>query len=174
MSTRTEPIPTPPTSAMRNTVGKGNEQTLENPNRHASNSALREYCDKHYHQLLPLIAEKEETQRSKKFHNTLNQEHRILEGNPEGGEGLDAPGFREENGVHKVGKKEKRRNQQSGGVKEDVCPHTRMTPDPNGTGTPKEKRRAATRVSIQGKQNPFPESVTTKEVFAENGIVLRK
>ncbi|GJZ39726.1 hypothetical protein Tco_1084057 [Tanacetum coccineum] len=51
-------IPSPPTSAVRNTVGKGNEQTLKNPNRPASDAALREYCDKYYHQLLPIIAEK--------------------------------------------------------------------------------------------------------------------
>ncbi|GKC03838.1 hypothetical protein Tco_0995448 [Tanacetum coccineum] len=57
MSTQAEPIPTPPTPAMRNTVGKGNEKTLENPNMPAFDAALREYCDKHYHQLLPLIAE---------------------------------------------------------------------------------------------------------------------
>ncbi|GJY75943.1 hypothetical protein Tco_0481059 [Tanacetum coccineum] len=58
MSTQAEPISTPPTSAVRNTVGKGNEQTSENPNRPASDATLQEYCDRHYHQLLPLIAEK--------------------------------------------------------------------------------------------------------------------
>nr|GFB13976.1 reverse transcriptase domain-containing protein [Tanacetum cinerariifolium] len=58
MSTQAEPISTPPTSVVRSTVGKGNEQTLKNPNRPASDATLREYCDKHYHQLLPLIAEK--------------------------------------------------------------------------------------------------------------------
>ncbi|GJV51789.1 reverse transcriptase domain-containing protein [Tanacetum coccineum] len=68
MRTRAESIPTPPTSAVRNTVGKKNEQTPENPNRPASDAALWEYCDKHYHQLLPLIAEKvhqEKTQQDK-------------------------------------------------------------------------------------------------------------
>ncbi|GJT60129.1 hypothetical protein Tco_1003662 [Tanacetum coccineum] len=39
------------------------------------------------------------------------------------------------------------------GVKEDVCLHTRMTPDLYGTGTPIEKQRAATRVSIQGNRS---------------------
>ncbi|GJU06640.1 hypothetical protein Tco_1123070 [Tanacetum coccineum] len=48
----------PPTSAVRNTVGKGNEQISKNFNRPAFDAALREYCDKHYHQLLPIIAEK--------------------------------------------------------------------------------------------------------------------
>ncbi|GJS39726.1 hypothetical protein Tco_0564769 [Tanacetum coccineum] len=49
---------TPPTSAVRNTVGREKEQTSKNPDRTAFDAALREYCDKHYHQLLPIIAEK--------------------------------------------------------------------------------------------------------------------
>ncbi|GJY95918.1 reverse transcriptase domain-containing protein [Tanacetum coccineum] len=68
MSEPADLIPTPPTSAVQNTMGKGNEQTLENPNRPASNAALQEYCDKYYHQLLPIIAEKvhkEKTQQDK-------------------------------------------------------------------------------------------------------------
>ncbi|GKD43075.1 hypothetical protein Tco_1267720 [Tanacetum coccineum] len=68
MSEPADLIPTPPTSVVRNTMGKGNEQTLENPNRPASDAALREYCDKYYHQLLPIIAEKvhkEKTQQDK-------------------------------------------------------------------------------------------------------------
>ncbi|GJV43348.1 hypothetical protein Tco_1427884 [Tanacetum coccineum] len=51
-------IPSPPTSTMRNTAGKGNKQTSKNLNRHTSDAALREYCDKYDHQLLPIIAEK--------------------------------------------------------------------------------------------------------------------
>ncbi|GJT50156.1 hypothetical protein Tco_0976313 [Tanacetum coccineum] len=58
MSEPTELIPSPPTSAVRNIVGKGNEQISKNPNRPASDAALREYCDKYYHQLLQKIAEK--------------------------------------------------------------------------------------------------------------------
>nr|GFC35431.1 reverse transcriptase domain-containing protein [Tanacetum cinerariifolium] len=70
MSEQAELNPTPPTSAMRNTVGKGKEQTSKNSVgkgkdqtsknsvRLASDAALQEYFDKHYHQLLPIIAEK--------------------------------------------------------------------------------------------------------------------
>nr|GEX37330.1 reverse transcriptase domain-containing protein [Tanacetum cinerariifolium] len=43
---------------MRNTVGKGKEQTSKNSDRPASDAAFREYCDKYYHQLLTIIAEK--------------------------------------------------------------------------------------------------------------------
>ncbi|GKC11123.1 hypothetical protein Tco_1007905, partial [Tanacetum coccineum] len=68
MRTQAESIPTLPTSAMRNTAEKGNEQNTKNPNRPASGAALQEYCDKHYHQLLSLIAKKvhhEKVQRDK-------------------------------------------------------------------------------------------------------------
>ncbi|GJV69858.1 hypothetical protein Tco_1485367 [Tanacetum coccineum] len=68
MSEPADLIPTLPTSTVQNTVGKGNEQTLENPNRPASDAALQEYCDKYYHQLLSIIAEKvhkEKTQQDK-------------------------------------------------------------------------------------------------------------
>ncbi|GJR25450.1 hypothetical protein Tco_1101682 [Tanacetum coccineum] len=41
---------------MRNTLGK--EQTSQDLGRPASDAALQEYCDKNYHQLLPIIAEK--------------------------------------------------------------------------------------------------------------------
>ncbi|GJV09679.1 hypothetical protein Tco_1351220 [Tanacetum coccineum] len=58
MSTHSGPSPATPTSAVRNTVGKGKEISLEDLNGHASDVALREYCDKHYNQLLPILAEK--------------------------------------------------------------------------------------------------------------------
>ncbi|GJY52559.1 hypothetical protein Tco_0443406 [Tanacetum coccineum] len=58
MSGPTELNLSPPTSAVRNTMGKGNEQILKNLNRPASDAALREFCDKHYHQLLQIIAKK--------------------------------------------------------------------------------------------------------------------
>nr|GEZ55184.1 reverse transcriptase domain-containing protein [Tanacetum cinerariifolium] len=43
-------------SAMRNTLGK--EQVLQDLGGPAFNAALREYCDRNYHRLLPIIAEK--------------------------------------------------------------------------------------------------------------------
>ncbi|GJR85237.1 hypothetical protein Tco_0209248 [Tanacetum coccineum] len=55
MSTHEQQTSTLPTSVVRNTRGKSSPQNLEEP---ASNEALRELCDKNYHQLLPLIAEK--------------------------------------------------------------------------------------------------------------------
>ncbi|GJT89768.1 reverse transcriptase domain-containing protein [Tanacetum coccineum] len=58
MSTRSSPSPTTNTSAMRNTVGRGKEKSQENLNEPASDAALREFCDKNYNKLLPILAEK--------------------------------------------------------------------------------------------------------------------
>ncbi|GKD10075.1 reverse transcriptase domain-containing protein [Tanacetum coccineum] len=58
MSTHSGPSPTAPTSAIQNTVGKGKEVSQENLNWPTSNAALREYCDKHYNQLFPILVEK--------------------------------------------------------------------------------------------------------------------
>ncbi|GJT55173.1 reverse transcriptase domain-containing protein [Tanacetum coccineum] len=58
MSTRSGPSPTTPTSAVRNTARQGKEISQGNLNGPASDAALREYCDKHYNQLLPILAEK--------------------------------------------------------------------------------------------------------------------
>ncbi|GJR72598.1 putative RNA-directed DNA polymerase [Tanacetum coccineum] len=59
-STRSNPLkayrPNPPTSVVRNTVGK--EQAPQDLVRPISDEALREYYDKNYHQILPIIAEK--------------------------------------------------------------------------------------------------------------------
>ncbi|GJT08832.1 hypothetical protein Tco_0843294 [Tanacetum coccineum] len=55
MSTREQHTSTIPTSAVRNTGGRSGPQGLEEP---TSDEVLRELCDKNYHQLLPLIAEK--------------------------------------------------------------------------------------------------------------------
>nr|GEX70984.1 zinc finger, CCHC-type, Gag-polypeptide of LTR copia-type [Tanacetum cinerariifolium] len=47
-----------PTSAVRNTVGRGKEPVSQDRGGPASDAALREYCDKKYNQLLSIIAEK--------------------------------------------------------------------------------------------------------------------
>ncbi|GJU16761.1 hypothetical protein Tco_1144727 [Tanacetum coccineum] len=66
MSTHEQQTSIIPTSVVRNTRGKSGPQNLEEP---ASNEALRELCDKNYHQLLPLIAEK--MQKEKKHQDKL-------------------------------------------------------------------------------------------------------
>ncbi|GJX03283.1 hypothetical protein Tco_0189199 [Tanacetum coccineum] len=62
MSTH-EQITNNPTSAVRNTGGRNGPQGLEEP---MSDEILREMCDKNYHQLLPLIAEKMQKEKEQK------------------------------------------------------------------------------------------------------------
>ncbi|GKD96945.1 hypothetical protein Tco_1380842 [Tanacetum coccineum] len=50
--------PSQPTSAVRNTVGRGKEPTPQDRDGPAFDAALQEYCDKNYYQLLPIVAEK--------------------------------------------------------------------------------------------------------------------
>ncbi|GJY05757.1 hypothetical protein Tco_0371697 [Tanacetum coccineum] len=56
MSTNEQTPLSQPTSVVRNTLGK--EQVPQDRARTVSDEALREYCDKNYHQILPIIAEK--------------------------------------------------------------------------------------------------------------------
>ncbi|GJS35167.1 hypothetical protein Tco_0533549 [Tanacetum coccineum] len=56
MSTNEQTPLSQPTSVVRNTLRK--EPVLQDPDRPISDEALREYCDKNYHQILPIIAEK--------------------------------------------------------------------------------------------------------------------
>ncbi|GJW23046.1 reverse transcriptase domain-containing protein [Tanacetum coccineum] len=69
MSNHEQPAPSQPTSAVRNMVGRGKEPTLQDRGGSTSNAALREYCDKNYNQLLPIIAEKfnKEKERNEKL-----------------------------------------------------------------------------------------------------------
>ncbi|GJZ72310.1 hypothetical protein Tco_0636161, partial [Tanacetum coccineum] len=67
MSTHEQHTPTIPTSAVRNTGGRSDPQGLEEP---MSDEVLRELCDKNYHELLPLIAEK--MQKEKEQQDKLN------------------------------------------------------------------------------------------------------
>ncbi|GKC43727.1 hypothetical protein Tco_1061449 [Tanacetum coccineum] len=56
MSTNEQTSLSQPMSAMRNTLGK--EQAPQDLARPISDEAMREHCDKNYHQFLPIIAEK--------------------------------------------------------------------------------------------------------------------
>ncbi|GJU14136.1 hypothetical protein Tco_1136532 [Tanacetum coccineum] len=58
MSNHEQTTPSQPTSMVRNTVGRGKEPATQDRGVPASDAALREYCDKNYNQLLPIMAEK--------------------------------------------------------------------------------------------------------------------
>ncbi|GJV21146.1 hypothetical protein Tco_1370166 [Tanacetum coccineum] len=80
MSTREQHTLTIYTSAVRNTRGRSGPQGLEEP---TSDEVLRELCNKNYHQLLPLIAEK--MQKEKEQQDKLNAvKARLLYGNETG------------------------------------------------------------------------------------------
>ncbi|GJX41804.1 reverse transcriptase domain-containing protein [Tanacetum coccineum] len=63
MSTHEQQTTNNPTSAVRNTGGRNGPQGLEEP---MSDEVLRAMCDKNYHQLLPLIAEKMQKEKEQK------------------------------------------------------------------------------------------------------------
>ncbi|GKD79634.1 hypothetical protein Tco_1342255 [Tanacetum coccineum] len=155
-------IPSPPTSTVRNTVGRGNEQVVKNSDRPASDAALREYCDKHYHQLLPIIAEKvhqkkvqqeklKEVKARLNFEGCSRRNSKIQEVSQHSES--KTPNIR---GEHRRGRSTSQEEKEEGPgeysigweVKERVCPHT---------------RKAFTRVPAQKERNLFPENVTIKE-----------
>nr|GEU56421.1 reverse transcriptase domain-containing protein [Tanacetum cinerariifolium] len=58
MSNPEQTAPSQPTSVVRNTAGKGKDPVAQDRGGPASDAALREYCDKNYNHLLPIMAEK--------------------------------------------------------------------------------------------------------------------
>ncbi|GJR84542.1 reverse transcriptase domain-containing protein [Tanacetum coccineum] len=79
MSNHEQTTPSQPTSAVRNTVRRGKEPATQDRGRPASDTALREYCDKNYNQLLPIMAEKfnrekEKSEKLKELKSRLNFE----------------------------------------------------------------------------------------------------
>nr|GEW48705.1 reverse transcriptase domain-containing protein [Tanacetum cinerariifolium] len=148
MSEQAELNLTPPTSAVRNTVGKGKEQTLKNSDRPVSDAALREYCDKHYHQLLPITAEKvhqEKVQQKK-----LKEVKARLNFKGCSGRNSKVQEVSQHSESRTPNKKKKETKEYSIGweIKERVCLHT---------------WKSVTRATAQKERNLFPENVTMKE-----------
>ncbi|GKD33939.1 reverse transcriptase domain-containing protein [Tanacetum coccineum] len=157
----------PPTFAVRNTVGKRNEKNSKNPSRPASDAALREYCDKRYHQLLPIIVEKvhqekvqqenlKEVKARLNFEGCLGRHSRIREVSQHSesrtpnviGEHRRGRRSRLSRSIREKG--EEGTGECSTGWEErgKVCPHT---------------RKAVTRVTAWKERNMFPENVIMKE-----------
>ncbi|GJT89270.1 hypothetical protein Tco_1070987 [Tanacetum coccineum] len=59
MSKSANHAPTPGGSVVQNTAGKGSKQMPDGPHGFMSDDKLREFFDKHYNQLLPIMAEKD-------------------------------------------------------------------------------------------------------------------
>nr|GEX49186.1 reverse transcriptase domain-containing protein [Tanacetum cinerariifolium] len=58
MSQPANPTHTPAISSVRNTAGKGSKQTPSSNSGCLPTDKLREICEKHYNQILPIMAEK--------------------------------------------------------------------------------------------------------------------
>ncbi|GJR12927.1 hypothetical protein Tco_0795579 [Tanacetum coccineum] len=65
MSNHEQPTPSHPKSDVRITTGK-NKQTLQDSVRTTSAVDLEEFCEKHYEELLPIMADKYEYEKKKK------------------------------------------------------------------------------------------------------------
>nr|GEW51674.1 reverse transcriptase domain-containing protein [Tanacetum cinerariifolium] len=81
MRNHEQTAPSQPTSAVRNTAGKGKEPAPQDQGGPAFDAALRKYGDKNYNQLLPIIAkkfnqEKERNEKLKEVNARLNFEER--------------------------------------------------------------------------------------------------
>ncbi|GJX44164.1 reverse transcriptase domain-containing protein [Tanacetum coccineum] len=182
MSEPAELIPSPPTSAVQNTVGRGNEQVVKNPNWPAFDAALRKYHDKYYHQLLPIIAEK--------VHQEKVQQEKLKEVkarlNFEGCSGRNSKiqevsqhsesGSANVRGEHRRGRRSERSRSMSGSPKRtSVFSRIRRDRSQSPRHRPIDKGRRDGEYSIgweakkrvcphtQEEQNPFPENVTMKE-----------
>ncbi|GKB03398.1 hypothetical protein Tco_0831487 [Tanacetum coccineum] len=155
---------TPLTSAVRNTMGKGNEQISKKSNGPASDAALREYCDKHYHQLFTIIAEKVHQEKVhqeklKEVKSRLNFKEYTR--NPRVQEVSQHSKSRtpKVRGEHqrrrRLGRSRRKEREEETveyslvwEIREKVCLHT---------------RKAATRVTAQEEHNLFPENATMKD-----------
>ncbi|GKC74331.1 hypothetical protein Tco_1120214, partial [Tanacetum coccineum] len=79
MSNHEQTTHSQPTSMVRNMVGRGKEPATQDRGGPASDAALREYWDKNYNQLLPIMEEKlnrekEKSEKLKELNSWLNFE----------------------------------------------------------------------------------------------------
>ncbi|GJX79068.1 hypothetical protein Tco_0327217 [Tanacetum coccineum] len=153
MSTNEQTPLSQPTSAMRNTLRK--EKVPQDLGKPASDAALREYCDRNYHKLLSIIAEKvhqEKVQQEKlktvklvltlrRLHNTLSQEHRAEGGTSRKGSDLDMSAACPE------------ALSQGSETRGRAYPRTRMIQGVGHTTVAAETLKAVSRVLIQEKQS---------------------
>nr|GEX32347.1 reverse transcriptase domain-containing protein [Tanacetum cinerariifolium] len=171
MSTDEQTPLSQPTSAVRNTLGR--EQAPQNLVRHVSDEDLREYCDKNYHQILPIIAEnlhKEKAQQEKlkavKARLNFKEASQYSESEtPNRRRNLNERlGPRKKNGVQKIGKKvcfigwETRRR---------MSPHIQEAQSGSHTTVVAGTQKAATKVLALKEQKLLSRNIVTKESIRE-------
>ncbi|GJZ51570.1 hypothetical protein Tco_0606085 [Tanacetum coccineum] len=184
MSTNKQTPLSQPTSAVRNTLGK--QQVPQDLGRPASDTALREYCDRNYHQLLPIIAEKvhqekvhQEKLKAVKAHFNFEEASQHSEsGTPSRRRDLKkrlgsrhvrsmsgSPEPRRDHSESPRKREPERKTVSSTGseTRGRVYPHTRMIQDVGHTTIAAETPKAVTRVLVQEKQNLLLKNIITKE-----------
>nr|GEX50650.1 reverse transcriptase domain-containing protein [Tanacetum cinerariifolium] len=150
------------TSTVRNTLGK--EQDPQDLGMPASDSALREYYDKNYHQLLPVIAEKFHQEKKKGPQKRLGpRQARSMSRSPEPRRGhSESP--RKKDPERKWCSKDWIMVCSTGlETKKRVCPHTQTIQGVDHTTIASEILKAATGVLAQEKQSLLSKNVITKE-----------
>ncbi|GJU50197.1 reverse transcriptase domain-containing protein [Tanacetum coccineum] len=150
MSTNEQTPLSQATSAVRNTLGK--DQVPQDLGRPASDASLREYCDRNYHQLLPIIAEKVQQEKLKVVKARLNFEEASQ--HSESGTLSRRRDLKKRLGSRHVrsmsGSPEPRRGSETKGR---VYPYTRTIQGVSHTTVAVETLRAVTRVLAQEKRN---------------------
>ncbi|GJX40830.1 hypothetical protein Tco_0255820 [Tanacetum coccineum] len=155
-------------SVVRNTLGK--ELILQDPGRPISDETLREYCDRNYHQILPIIAEK--------VLNIPSQEHQSEEGVSRKGsdQGMStadsevlSQGVAALSHLRKRVRKGKRCSKgwkkvcsTGSETRERVYPRTQTTQGVGHTTVVAKILKVATKVLVQEQRNPLPRDVITK------------
>nr|GEY25229.1 reverse transcriptase domain-containing protein [Tanacetum cinerariifolium] len=158
MSTNEQTPLSQPTSAVRNTLGK--KQDPQGLGRPTSNTALREYCDRNYHPLLPIIAEK--------VHQEKMQQERL--------EAVKARLNFEETSQHfESGTPNRRRDlKESSETRGRVRPHTRTIQGVDHTTVAAETLKVATRVIAQKKQSLLSKDIIKKSILTKDESAVEK
>ncbi|GKC89805.1 hypothetical protein Tco_1150454 [Tanacetum coccineum] len=165
MSTNKQTPLSQPMSVMRNTLGK--EQVQQNLGGSISEEALREYCDKNYHQILPIIAEKvhQEKVQQEKLKDKGSNLEMLEEGLKVLSRGATVPCHKNKEvqkeercskgwkRVYFIGSETRRR----------MCPHIRDIQGTSHIIVAIEIQKVATEVITPRKQKLLPRNIITKE-----------
>ncbi|GKE75037.1 hypothetical protein Tco_1537078, partial [Tanacetum coccineum] len=144
-----------PTSVVRNRLGK--EQVLQDSGGPITDEALWEYCDKNYHQILLIIAEKVHQEKVQK--EKLKAVKACLN--------FEETSRHFESGTLRKRKDLKERlgprHARSSVTRRRVCPYTRETQGIGHTTVAAETLKATTRVPAPERQNLLPKNIIKKE-----------
>ncbi|GJX13052.1 reverse transcriptase domain-containing protein [Tanacetum coccineum] len=159
MSTNEQTPLSQPTSVVRNTLGK--EPVLQDPGRLISDEARREYCDRNYHQILPIIAEKVQQEKLNAVKARLNFEETSR--HSESGTPIKRRGLKERLRPRHVrsrsGSSEPRRSETRG----RVYPCTQTTRGVGHTTIATWTLKVATKALVRDQRSPLPRGIIPRE-----------